>query len=173
METQHRKSGWRAILLRAEKMREGEGNMRGTGGEQEGNAATQHGSLGVVQYSSEVKNERTRREWKGNTSTTHGKLGWRAILLREEKRGNRKGTEGERGKTSRKHGWHSILLRAKIGGNEKGTGVEHGSKLEANLGGVQYLLLTSSLIYFFWLNLASWLNLFEKWLKICVFLGVF
>jgi len=33
METQHRKSGWRAILLRAEKMREGEGNRRGTGGE--------------------------------------------------------------------------------------------------------------------------------------------
>jgi hypothetical protein len=61
--------------------------------------------------------------------------------MREQK-GNMKGTKGEQSKTSRKHGWHSILLRAKIGGNEKGTGVEHGNNMEANLGGVQYLLLT-------------------------------
>jgi len=75
----------------------------------------------------------------------HVKLGWRAILLRAEKmrerEGNEKGTKWEHGKTSRKHGWHSILLRAKIEGNEKGTGVEHGNNMEANLGGVQYLLL--------------------------------
>jgi hypothetical protein len=39
MEGEHVKLGWRAILLRAEKMREQKGNEKGTEREREGNGS--------------------------------------------------------------------------------------------------------------------------------------
>jgi hypothetical protein len=78
---------------------------------------------------------------------------------------------------SRKRGWQSVLLRAKIEGNEKGTRREREWNIATTWKRTWVACNTGSLLAaffcFLWLNLASWLNLFGKWLKICVFLVFF
>jgi hypothetical protein len=115
--------------------------------EREGKWKGNTSSLGGVQYSSEKKNEGTGREQYGNTAKPHGSMGG-----------------------------HSILLRAKMGGNEKGTRREREWNTETTWKRTWVAYNTCSLLaafFFFWLNLASWLNIFGKWLKICVFWGFF